>query len=104
MSKHIAAVGGEEFVVGFRLAGVKKTITADPGEFQQRLEGVLADKDVGILIVPAQELAKLPPSVRRRAVDSIDPVVIQIGEGEDDLREKVKRAIGIDLYKEGKEG
>jgi vacuolar-type H+-ATPase subunit F/Vma7 len=34
-------------------------------------------------------------------VDSIDPVIIQIGEaGEDDLREKVKRAIGIDLYKE----
>lgn len=102
--RHIAALGAEEFVLGFRLAGLKRTEAVEPGEFQPRLEQLLADKDVGIVIVPAGDLAKLPASARRRALDSIDPVIIQIGEGEDDLREKVKRAIGIDLYKEGKEG
>jgi vacuolar-type H+-ATPase subunit F/Vma7 len=32
---------------------------------------------------------------------SLDPVVVQLGgEGGGDLRDKVRRAIGIDLYKE----
>lgn len=100
--KHLAALGSEEFVLGFRLAGLKRTEAALPEEFPQRLERLLGDKDVGIVIVNAHDLARLPPGTRRRALDSIDPVVIQIGEaGEDELREKVKRAIGIDLYKEG---
>ena len=36
-----------------------------------------------------------------KVADSLDPVVVAMGEGagEGDLREKVKRAIGIDLFK-----
>lgn len=102
MSRSIAALGSDEFVLGFRLAGLKRTVGITPDEFPQRLEALLADKEVGILIVNAHDLARAPPSLRRRAADSIDPVVITIGDaGTDDLREKVKRAIGIDLYKEG---
>lgn len=102
MSRSIAALGSDEFVLGFRLAGLKRTEGVLPDEFPGRLEQLLADKDVGILIVNAHDLAKAPPVIRRRATESIDPVVIQIGEASgDDLREKVKRAIGIDLYKEG---
>jgi V/A-type H+-transporting ATPase subunit F len=101
MSRQIAALGSDEFVLGFRLAGVKRTEGVTPEQFPQRLEQTLADKDVGILIVNAHDIAKVNAPLRRKALDSIDPVVIQIGEaGEDDLREKVKRAIGIDLYKE----
>ena len=101
MSKQIAALGSEEFVLGFRLAGLKRTESARD-DFPERLERVLADKEVGIVIVNASDMARLQPSLRRRAIDSIDPVVITIGDaGADDLREKVKRAIGIDLYKEG---
>ena len=102
MSRQIAALGSAEFVLGFRLAGVPRTEAVAPEDFAHRLEKALQDKDLGIVIVNAHDLAKAPPSVRRRATDSIDPVVITIGDaGTDDLREKVKRAIGIDLYKEG---
>jgi V/A-type H+/Na+-transporting ATPase subunit F len=101
MSRSIAALGGDEFVLGFRLAGVKRAEAAQPEEFPGKLERLLADKDVGILIVNARDLAAAPAGLRRRATDSIDPVVIQIGDASnDDLREKVKRAIGIDLFKE----
>jgi V/A-type H+-transporting ATPase subunit F len=100
--RDIAALGRDEFVLGFRLAGVKRTEAAGEADYPERLDKLLSDKDVGIIIVSAGDLARLPASARRRAVESIDPVVIQIGAaGEDDLREKVKRAIGIDLYKEG---
>jgi V/A-type H+-transporting ATPase subunit F len=100
--KDIAALGSDAFVLGFRLAGVKRTEAVEPERYAERLDSLLADKDIGIIIVNAQDTQRLPPAARRRAVDSIDPVVIQIGDaGEDDLREKVKRAIGIDLYREG---
>ena len=32
-------------------------------------------------------------------MESIAPVVVMVGKKEGDLREKVKRAIGVDLYK-----
>jgi V/A-type H+-transporting ATPase subunit F len=99
--KDIAALGREEFVLGFRLAGLKRTEAVEREQYPGRLEALLGDKDVGIIIVHAEDLARLGPGARRKALDSIDPVVIQVGAaGEDDLREKVKRAIGIDLYKE----
>lgn len=102
MSRAIAALGSDEFVLGFRLAGVKRTLPATQEEFPGKLEQQLADREIGILIVNARDLAKVGPALRRRATESIDPVVIQIGDASnDDLREKVKRAIGIDLFKEG---
>jgi V/A-type H+-transporting ATPase subunit F len=41
----------------------------------------------------------LPSNVRQKVLDSVQPVVVPVGRGETDLREKVKRAIGVDLYK-----
>jgi V/A-type H+/Na+-transporting ATPase subunit F len=100
MTKDLAVLGSEEFVIGFRLAGVGRATIAEGSEFEPAMEKLLAAGDVGILVVPAEETAKLSASTRRRLAETIDPVVIQIGEAsEDDLREKVKRAIGIDLYK-----
>lgn len=98
--KEIAILGPEEFVLGFRLAGVGKAVTVERERFPPELERLLADEGVGILVVPSELAAELPAGLRRKLSGSIDPVVIQMGEaGEDDLREKVKRAIGIDLYK-----
>lgn len=102
MSKEIGVMGGSDFVLGFNLAGVRRTYPVERREFPKALERVLAQKDnLGILIVPNEELEALPPLLRRKAGDSLEPVIVAMGEGagEGDLREKVKRAIGIDLYK-----
>ena len=95
----IAVVGNEEFVLGFRLAGVRKVISCADGELDQRISGVLADKDVGILVLHDDSMKKIPPNMRTRLRNSSKPVLITIGEEEEDLRAKVRRAIGIDLYK-----
>ncbi|HVL48688.1 MAG TPA: V-type ATP synthase subunit F [Candidatus Thermoplasmatota archaeon] len=103
MSKAIAVIGDEDFVLGFQLAGIRRAEKAEtPEEFTAAVDKVLTGpKDVGILIVNAKDVPGLAPNVRRRLSESIDPVVIQMGgEAGGDLREKVKRAIGIDLYKE----
>ena len=101
-AKDIGVMGSSDFVIGFNLAGVRKTYAVEPTEFQKQLERILAEKDnLGILIVEAHNLETLSPLQRRKASESLEPVVIAMGEGagEGDLREKVKRAIGIDLYK-----
>lgn len=105
MSKDIGVIGNGDFVLGFNLAGVRRTFAVhDAKEFQREIERLVVKKaeNLGILIVPGQELDSLPPLLRKRVSESLDPVVIAMGAGagEDDMREKVKRAIGIDLYKD----
>jgi V/A-type H+/Na+-transporting ATPase subunit F len=96
----LAAVGRDEFVQGFKLAGVRKTFSVPKEELEPQLVKVLEDANVGILILSAEDLASLSHGMRRRLETVPRPVVIAVGKREEeDLREKIKRAIGVDLYK-----
>jgi len=95
----VAVVGSEEFVIGFRLAGVKKVYGVSKDKLTETLLKVLEDEAVGILAIHTTDLDSLPPQLRTRMMASVDPVVIPVGEEEGDMRDKVRRAIGIDLYK-----
>jgi V/A-type H+-transporting ATPase subunit F len=103
MSKEIAVMGNPDFVLGFNLAGVRRTFpVVDAHEFAKTMEKVLAKGDnLGILIVQGSDMDALPPLLRKKASESLEPVIVAMGEGagQDDLREKVKRAIGIDIVK-----
>lgn len=91
-------VGRDEFVLGFRLAGVRKTYGMAPEELEAGIERVLADESVGILVLDARDRTRLSHGMRRRLETVPRPVVIAVGgEEEEDLRTKVRRAIGIDL-------
>ncbi|HWG91841.1 MAG TPA: V-type ATP synthase subunit F [Candidatus Thermoplasmatota archaeon] len=93
-------IGSEDFVLGFQLAGVRQAVRSNPETYSQDVERLLTS-GLGILIVDAKDVATLNPYQRKRLTDSNEPVVIQMGgESGGDLREKVKRAIGIDLYKD----
>ncbi len=95
----LAAVGSEVFVMGFRLTGIRKAYGVTPEGFQAKVEEVLEDPSVGILILNSEEVAALPAGLKRRLESSAQPVVIQVGlREEEDLRAKVRRAIGVDLY------
>lgn len=96
----IAVVGSPKFVLGFRLAGVRRTVGAYGAEYQPALESLLGDPKVGILVVNDEDVDRLPAGLKRRLGDSVRPVVIPVGrKGEEDIRERIKRAIGIDLYR-----
>ncbi|HUR68228.1 MAG TPA: V-type ATP synthase subunit F [Candidatus Thermoplasmatota archaeon] len=102
MSKDIGVMGSSDFVLGFALAGIRKTYTVDKTEFAKEMERVIAQKDnLGILVVEASNFETLQGNLRKKVSESLEPVVIAMGEGagEADLRDKVKRAIGIDLFK-----
>ena len=95
----IAVVGSEDFVVGFRLAGIKKVYGVEPEKLQETIVRLMDESGVGILAVHTKDLEQLPQQLRDRLMASVEPVVIPVGEEEGDIRDKVRRAMGIDLYK-----
>ncbi len=96
----IAVIGSDEFVLGFRLAGLRRVFVANKENYQEILLKAMEEPDIGVLAADGKDLDLLTPNVKTRVMDSIQPVVVPVGRGETDLREKVKRAIGVDLYKE----
>jgi V/A-type H+-transporting ATPase subunit F len=97
----IAFVGGSESVLGFNLAGVKKSYAANTEEeLVSKIGDVLADSNVGILVLKQSDYNMLPKRLQGQLSDSIKPTVISIGtEQSTEMREKIKRAIGVDLWK-----
>jgi V/A-type H+-transporting ATPase subunit F len=97
----IAIIGKSDFIVGFRLAGVRKTFDVnDDKELEERIRQCLDDKNIGIIVLHAGDLKKLSPGMQRTVDESVEPTFIAIGGTEESgLREKIRRAIGVDLWK-----
>ena len=86
-------------MLGFRLAGIRRVFVANPDNYQEKMLEAMSQPSIGILAVDAKDLDNLSFQVRHKVMDSIQPVVVPVGGDQSDLREKVKRAIGVDLYK-----
>jgi len=96
----IAAVGRDDFVQGFKLVGVRRAVATTKEEIERKIAEILDDPEVGILVLDTADMKGLSHSMRRRLETVARPVVIGVGATEDeDLRTKVKRAIGVDLFK-----
>lgn len=101
MTQKIGVIGDESFTLGFRLAGIDRARQPEEDAYARDLEAMLEDPDLGILICHADDLQDLPRSTQEKLEETVDPVVIRVGEeGHGDLRERVKQAIGIDLFRE----
>jgi len=95
----IAVFGDRDFVQGFRLAGVKRIHERGQGAIQEEMGKLIGDLSIGILIVSDNDVKGLPHAFKEALADNVRPVVIPVGkEDEGDIRERIKRAIGIDLY------
>jgi len=97
----IAVVGNNDFVTGFRLAGIRKILDVTPSDIESNIRSVLNDKTVAILIIHNDDLKTLSPHMQQTLDDSVEPTVIAIGgKGEStNLRDKIKQAVGVDLWK-----
>ena len=97
----IAFVGASEAVLGFNLAGIKKSYKANTeDELVSKIGEVMADKNVGILVLKQSDYNRLPKRLQGQLSESIKPTIIAIGtEHSTEMREKIKRAIGVDLWK-----
>jgi V/A-type H+-transporting ATPase subunit F len=98
----IAVIGNSEFILGFRLAGIRKTFAAENDEKRNEyITSVLQDGQVGILVLNSSDMEKIPRRLRATLENSVRPTVIAIGaeEGGLSMRERIKRSVGVDLWK-----
>ena len=98
----IAVIGNSEFILGFRLAGIRKTYAAESDEqLSAQVTKVLGDSDVGILVLNSSDMERIPRRLRTTLENSVKPTVIAIRgeEGGLSMREKIKRSVGVDLWK-----
>jgi len=98
----IAVIGNGEFILGFRLAGIKKTYATENDEkLSELITSTLHDTNVGILVLNSSDMGRIPRRLRTTLENSVKPTVIAIGgEGEGlSMREKIKRSVGVDLWK-----
>ena len=97
----IAVVGSMEFTLGFQLAGVENLYNPeDEEQMIDMLRTLLDQSEVGVIVVDNVELMKLPDRLRLQLTESVTPTVLGIGTEEDNsLRESIKSALGVDLWK-----
>jgi len=97
----IAVVGSLEFTLGFQLAGVENLYNpTDDDEMADTLRSLLNQSEVGVVVVDNINLMRLPERLRQQLSDSVTPTVLGIGTQEDTtLRESIKSALGVDLWK-----
>lgn len=95
--KEIAVIGSEEFTLGFRLTGIKKTFESE--NFEQKIEDLLKRTDIGILVAEEQDIQASSKKTRQKIEESVEPVVIGLSEDAESerLQEKIKKAIGADI-------
>jgi V/A-type H+-transporting ATPase subunit F len=97
----IAVVGTPEFTLGFQLAGIDNLHNPEGEEATiSTFKKLLTTKNVGIVVVDSTILAELPERLRDQLSASISPTVLGIGTEEDTtLRDTIRKAIGVDLWK-----
>lgn len=95
----IAVVGREAFTLGFRLAGIRKIHNTTPENLEGAVRAAMADADTSILVMETSDVSILNERLRDELVSSVKPTLVSVGVDEDNtLREKVKQAVGVDLW------
>jgi|Deesub1362A_J573_1020465.scaffolds.fasta_scaffold00017_39 V/A-type H+-transporting ATPase subunit F len=98
----IAVIGDPEFTLGFRLAGIRDILDVeDERAVEAAVRNVLGNTDVGIVVIPHDLFIKLPAGIKREIEERVEPTFVKVGGemGIEELKEKIRRAIGVDLWK-----
>jgi len=95
--KEIAVIGSEEFTLGFRLAGIKKSYV--PEKFDDKIAECLEEEELGIIITEERLITDSSRKTQNLIETSVDPIVIGLSEEAESerLQQKIKRAIGADI-------
>ena len=100
--KKLAVIGDTDFNLGFMLAGITDLYEVkDEEELYKAVEDVLKREDIGVVVIRHDLLRKLPPILRREVDESVEPTFVAVGGsgGVEEIREKIRKAIGVDLWK-----
>ncbi len=61
----IAVIGKSDFIVGFKLAGIRKTFDVKSDkELESKIRECLNDENLGIIVMHTDDLKKLSPALQ----------------------------------------
>jgi len=93
----VVAIGDDEFIMGFRLAGLQSIHY----RAEEDMMTLLRDQSIGIIITSKETFDSLSDNRKYDALKSIRPVVVVVSsEPQEELRKMIIRSIGVDLLKE----
>jgi V/A-type H+/Na+-transporting ATPase subunit F len=96
----IAVIGSQEFTLGFRLAGIRRIWEAtSEDDLERAVVEARRDASVSILVMDSADVRRLSGRTRYELVASVRPTMVAVGTEDDNtLREKIKQAVGVDLW------
>ena len=96
---NVVVLGSNEFVVGFKLAGIRETIEVSREPLKD-IEELRKRDDIGIVVIDEKIMEALEQHQREEIEDSVDPVFIPVSTKveQDSLRRLIKKSIGVDLW------
>jgi|Deesub1362A_J573_1020465.scaffolds.fasta_scaffold00261_2 vacuolar-type H+-ATPase subunit F/Vma7 len=102
----IVVLGDRLMCLGFRLAGVNDGYEVDPAEGGERIEKLIEEPDVGIIIADQRIREHIDWKVAKKIEQIAKPVVVFIPSKEDvkkppkeTLREMIKKALGLEIMR-----
>ncbi len=103
--KSIYVVGNPDFVLGFRLAGIKNVVEKDSTNleaYMEALEDITQREDSGIIIVDGEDFERVPLKKRAELESLKRPIIVTLSKkmtASESLRNKIIQAVGVDLLK-----
>jgi len=100
----IAVIGSFEFNLGFRLVGIRDIYDVEnKNQLVNAINDVLKREDIGVVVVEHKYMEKIPFTLKREIEENVEKTFVPVG-GEEvkELRDKIRRALGVDLWKLGK--
>ncbi len=96
----IAVIGNDEFVTGFRLAGVSHVFSGEK-DLEPKIDDALKNGEIGVLVIEEDSFNSLSNKTKKRLEKLVRPVVVTVSDKghETNLREMIKRSLGVDLWK-----
>ena len=96
---NIAVLGGDEFIVGFQLAGIKETIEVSDEPLKD-IQELKKRKDIGIIVIDEKIMENLDIHQKLELEDSVEPVFIPVSTKveQESLKRLIKKSIGVDLW------
>ena len=99
----IYVVGGSDFTLGFYLTGIRNIVNVvEKKDVERTFLKLSSNTNIGIIITDNITVSKLPTVLKKKVENSVNPITVVLSEddsSQDNLRDMVKRSIGVDLWK-----
>ncbi len=94
----IAVIGNDDFVTGFALAGVRNIYSGE-SDLDSKVDEALQNGEIGVLVMEESQFQALSSKNKRVLEKLVRPVLVLVSMEGSDIREKIKKSLGIDLWR-----